>query len=104
MDMLNSLPVVGADTSSYAMLPISPENNGHSSPIFTEKEKHRVLASRSRKKKVTKAVIEQLGEAIGQVAFKDSKFNRAGEIGRISHIRLVTWIIVSSWGRWLALC
>lgn len=37
---------------------------------------------RKRKKKlVTSVIVDGLGEAIGQVALKDSKFNRQTEIG-----------------------
>jgi len=55
----------------------SPEN---------AKEK-RGLNLRRRKKPVTAVIIDQVGEAIGQVALKDSRFHRQGEYGSLASAR-----------------
>ena len=56
---------------------MSPEN---------AKEK-RGLNLRRRKKPVTAVIIDQVGEAIGQVALKDSRFHRKGEYGSLASAR-----------------
>ena len=57
---------------------VTPENKG--------KEKGR-LGLRRRKKAVTSVIIDQVGEAIGQVALKDSRLYRRGEYGSLDSAR-----------------
>lgn len=38
------------------------------------------MGRKRRRKAVTAMIVDQLGDAIGQVALKDSKFNKAGEL------------------------
>jgi len=66
----------GSGSSSDVM---SPENNG-------KKEKGG-LGLRRRKKAVTSVIIDQVGEAIGQVALKDSRLHRRGEYGSLDSAR-----------------
>lgn len=66
----------GSGSSSGSM---TPDNNGR-------KEK-RGLGLRRRKKAVTSVIIDQVGEAIGQVALKDSRFHRKGEYGSLDSAR-----------------
>ena len=66
----------GSGSSSGAM---TPENNG-------KKEKGG-LGNRRRKKAVTSVIIDQVGEAIGQVALKDSRLHRRGEYGSLDSAR-----------------
>lgn len=40
---------------------------------------------RKRRQRLTAGVLQQLGGAIAEVAMKDSRLNRAGEIGRSQH-------------------
>ncbi|KAF8323535.1 uncharacterized protein EI90DRAFT_3076953 [Cantharellus anzutake] len=67
--------------------------NSYDEPVITEKigskgrKNDRGGRSKRKKKKITAAVMEQLGVAIGQVALKNSKFNRAGEIGSLYSAR-----------------
>jgi hypothetical protein len=65
----------GSGSSSGSM---TPDNNG--------REK-RGLNLRRRKKAVTSVIIDQVGEAIGQVALKDSRFHRKGEYGSLDSAR-----------------
>ena len=58
---------------------VTPENNG-------KKEKGG-LGSRRRKKAVTTVIIDQVGEAIGQVALKDSRLHRRGDYGSLDSAR-----------------
>ena len=57
---------------------MSPEKNA---------KERRGLNLRRRKKPVTAVIIDQVGEAIGQVALKDSRFNRKGEYGSLDSAR-----------------
>ena len=45
------------------------------------------LSARRRKKPVTAVIIDQVGEAIGQVALKDSRLYRKGEYGSLDSAR-----------------
>ena len=49
---------------------------------FHDSSKAKMSASdkKKRKKAVTSMIVDQLGDVIGQVALKDSKFNRGGEL------------------------
>jgi len=76
MDALNIIsPVEGLRQNSYDEAMMVEEKPGN-------RRRHNREQAKKKKKKLTAAVMEQLGGAIGQVALKDSKFNRAGEIGR----------------------
>ena len=59
--------------SGSSFEPAAPENNGNK----------RGLGIRRRKKPVTAVIIDQVGEAIGQVALKDSRLYRNGEYGSL---------------------
>lgn len=65
----------GSGSSSGAM---TPENNG---------KKKGGLDPRRRKKAVTSVIIDHVGEAIGQVALKDSRLHRRGEYGSLDSAR-----------------
>ena len=58
---------------------VTPDNNG-------KKEKGG-FGSRRRKKAVTSVIIDQVGDAIGQVALKDSRLYRKGEYGSLDSAR-----------------
>ena len=49
---------------------------------YNDSSKAKMSASdkKKRKKAVTSMIVDQLGDVIGQVALKDSKFNRGGEL------------------------
>ena len=68
MDMLNK--ELGIDS------PATPENatNVHAHG------KQTTMGRKRRRKAVAAMIVDQLGDAIGQVALKDSKFNRGGEL------------------------
>jgi len=64
----------GSGSSSGSM---TPENSG----------KKTGFGLRRRKKRVTSVIIDQVGEAIGQVALKDSRLHRRGEYGSLDSAR-----------------
>ena len=45
-----------------------------------KRKRGRKRERKKRKKAVASMIVDQLGDAIGQVALKDSKFNRGGEL------------------------
>ena len=63
--------------SGSSLDPTTPENDG----------KKRGLGTRRRKKPVTAVIIDQVGEAIGQVALKDSRLYRSGVYGSLDSAR-----------------
>lgn len=65
----------GSGSSSGA---VTPENNG---------KKDGGSGPRRRKKAVTSVIIDHVGEAIGQVALKDSRLYRRGEYGSLDSAR-----------------
>ena len=67
-------PVEGLTQNSYDETMVVEEKAGNRRHRNKEQAK-------KKKKRLTAAVMEHLGEVIGQVALKDSKFNRGGEIG-----------------------
>ena len=73
------------DPSSSTSSPIGEKGTGGQSPTPTNPGKNIKLNNaekRKRKKKlVTSVIVDGLGEAIGQVALKDSKLHRQTEIG-----------------------
>lgn len=73
------------DPSSSTSSPVGEKGSGGQSPIPANPGKDIKMNNaerRKRKKKlVTSVIVDGLGEAIGQVALKDSKFNRQTEIG-----------------------
>lgn len=65
--------------SGFSSGSITPESKG--------KEERRGLGLRRRKKAVTSVIIDQVGEAIGQVALKDSRLHRRGDYGSLDSAR-----------------
>lgn len=64
------------------------QGSGSSSGSATPENKgKRGLGLRRRKKAVTSVIIDQVGEAIGQVALKDSRLHRRGEYGSLDSAR-----------------
>lgn len=58
-----------------------------SGSMIPEKKEKRGLGFRRKKKAVTSVIIDQVGEAIGQVALKDSRLHRRGEYGSLDSAR-----------------
>ncbi|KAH8110837.1 Mechanosensitive ion channel-domain-containing protein [Phellopilus nigrolimitatus] len=67
MDMLNK---------ELCMEPVPPEDAAGD----LQGGKQSAMGRKRRRKAVAAMIVDQLGDAIGQVALKDSKFNRGGEI------------------------
>ena len=65
----------------------SGSSSGSMSPENGKREKRGPLGLRRRKKAVTSVIIDQVGEAIGQVALKDSRLHRRGEYGSLDSAR-----------------
>ena len=66
------------------------QGSSSSSGSMTSESKakeRRGLGLRRRKKAVTSVIIDQVGEAIGQVALKDSRLHRRGEYGSLDSAR-----------------
>jgi len=63
------------------------QGSGSSSGSVTLENRKRGLGLRRRKKAVTSVIIDQVGEAIGQVALKDSRLHRRGEYGSLDSAR-----------------
>jgi len=66
------------------------QGSGSSSGSMTPEDKakeRRGLGLRRRKKAVTSVIIDQVGDAIGQVALKDSRLHRRGEYGSLDSAR-----------------
>lgn len=51
------------------------------------KRSSRATGRKTRKKAMASVIVDQLGAAVGQVALKDSKFNREGEFGSLDSAR-----------------
>lgn len=62
-------------------------SSGSATPEGKGKEEKRGFGIRRRKKAVTSVIIDQVGEAIGQVALKDSWLHRRGEYGSLDSAR-----------------
>jgi hypothetical protein len=66
----------------------SGSSSGSMTPENKRREGKRGLGLRRRKNKaVTSVIIDQVGEAIGQVALKDSRLHRRGEYGSLDSAR-----------------
>lgn len=80
----------GASTSSSkngSPVQEQGESAAHHSP---EKKHHRLTRAetkRRRRKFMASIIVDQLGGAIGQVAFKDSKFHKEGDLGGLHSAR-----------------
>ncbi|KAF9457510.1 Mechanosensitive ion channel-domain-containing protein [Collybia nuda] len=68
--------------------PVVWSEQGHPPPLekSPSKLRHREK-QRKRKKAMTSVIVDQLGGAIGQVALKNSKFNKGGELGSLHSAR-----------------
>ncbi|KAL4264922.1 EF-hand domain-containing protein [Pleurotus pulmonarius] len=75
-----------------AMQPKSGPSSVESSPIFEKlatnpKDMSKSARKQRRKKAMASIIVDQVGGAIGQVALKNSRFNREGEIGGLHSAR-----------------
>jgi hypothetical protein len=65
----------------------SGSSSGSVTPDQNGKKEKSGLGLRRRKKAVTTVIIDQVGEAIGQVALKDSRLHRRGDYGSLDSAR-----------------
>lgn len=92
-----SVDMLGNGGDSRPMSPIgpSPLHSGPSSPDGT-KEKTQIRSANAKNSRKKKAINKQILGAIGQVALKDSRFNREGEIGSLYSARQLARQLFSS--------
>ncbi|KAF8892116.1 Mechanosensitive ion channel-domain-containing protein [Infundibulicybe gibba] len=81
----NALDATGDNRRSVEGVSVHHGKGDHSSHRHAKNQ--REDRQRRRKKAMASIIVDQLGGAIGQVALKDSKFNRGGEIGGLHSAR-----------------
>lgn len=97
-DLDPSQSTVNTPGQSYANSPVDEhggekngfkgKGNGNGNNEKNDDEKHMTTRERrKRRQKLTANVLQQLGSAVAEVALKDSKLNRAGEIGAFKCLR-----------------